>query len=172
MSVPNDIATTRLILLGQSSITSLLLPQDSIPSLTVAPIFALGYPRKEAGKPLTGYTGHDWAALLQAKSVRIVVIRPSGRIRSGGDESRAPWSRRRQDIECYGRTEGDAMVLLDEVEAFLKSVSNARAVHSGGTALVRDYTVEGGPLQFPDPVTEAPEAVGIYGASFIETFVA
>ena len=172
MSVPNAIAAMRLILLGQSSITALLLPQASIPSLTTAPIFALGYPRKEAGKPATGYTGHDWAALLAAKSVRIVVIRPSGRVRSGGDESRAPWSRPRMDIECYGQTEGDAMVLLDTTEAFLKGLSNARAVLSGGTALIADVTIEGGPLLFPDPVTEAPEAVGIYGASFIEAYVA
>lgn len=172
MSVPNDIAATRLILLGEESITDELLPQASIPNLAIAPIFALGYPRKESGKPQTVYAGHDWAGRLAAKDVRIVVVRPSGRIRSGGDESRAPWSRRRQDIEVYGRTEGEAAALLDLIEAFLKSVSNARAVMPDGTALVRDYTIEGGPLNFPDPVTEAPEAVGIYGASFIEAFVA
>lgn len=172
MSVPNDIAATRQILLGASSVTSLLLPQTAIPNLATAPIFALAYPRKEVGAPQTGYTGHDWAALLNQKAVRIVVVRPSGRIASGGDQSRAPWSRRRQDIEVYGRTEGDAMVVLDAIEAFLKGASNARAVLSGGTALIRDFTVEGGPLQFPDPVTEAPEAVGTYGASFIEEFVA
>ena len=172
MSVPNDIAATRLILLGESSITDLLLPQDKLPSLTVAPIFALAYPRKVTGAPQTGYTGHDWAALLAQKAVRIVVIRPAGRIASGADESRAPWSRRRQDIEVYGPTEGDALVVLDAIEVFLKGASNERAVLSGGTALIRDYTVEGGPLQFPDPTTEAPEAVGTYGASFIEEFVA
>lgn len=172
MSVPNDIAATRTILLGESSITSLLLPQDSIPNLATAPIFALAYPRKVTGASDTGYTGHDWATLLNQQAVRIVVVRPSGRINSGADNSRAPWSRRRQDIECYGRTEGDALVLLDVIEAFLKSVSDERAVQTAGTALVRDYTVEGGPLLFPDPVTEAPEAVGTFGASFIEEFVA
>lgn len=172
MSVPNDIAATRSILLAQSSITDLLLPQDAIPNLTTAPIFALAYPRYVSGAAQTGYTGHDWAALLNQQAVRIVVIRPSGRINSGADSSRAPWSRRRQDIEVYGRTESDALVVLDAIEAFLKSVSNARAVLSGGTARIADYTVEGGPLQFPDPVTEAPEAVGTYGASFIEEFVA
>lgn len=172
MSVPNDIAATRTILLGQASITALLLPQDAIPNLTVAPIFALGYPRKVVGAPQTGYTGHDWAALLNQQAVHIVVVRPSGRINSGGDDSYAPWSRRRQDIEVYGRTAGEALVILAEIEAFLKSASNQRAVQSGGAALIRDYTVEGGPLQFDDPVTEAPEAVGTYGASLIEEFVA
>lgn len=172
MSVPNDIAATRAILLAESSVTSLLLPQTSLPNLATAPIFALAYPRKEEGAPQTGYTGHDWAALLNQKAVRLVVIRPSGRINSGADASYAPWSRRRQDIEVYGRTEGDALLVLDAIEAFLKSASNQRAVLPGGTALIRDYTIEGGPLQFPDPVTEAPEAVGTYGASFVEEFVA
>lgn len=172
MSVPNAIAAMRKILLAQSSITSLLLPQTAIPNLATAPIFALAYPRKAVGAAQTGYTGHDWAALLNQQAIRMVLITPAGRIRSGGDESYASWSRPRMDVQCFAPTEGDAFTVHDEIEAFLKSLASERAVLTGGSALIRDTTVEGGPLSFDDPTTECPEVVGTYGASFIEEWVA
>jgi len=170
--IPNVCNAIRRILLNQAGITTLLLPQTALAGLTIAPIFAFNYPRKVAGQPATGYTGHDWAALLNQKSIRLVLITPSGRVASGGDSSRAPWSRPRIDIQCYGRTEDDAMTVHLAIEAFLKELSNARAALTGGTALVHDVTVEGGPLLFPDPDTDAPIATGIYAASFAEQYVA
>jgi hypothetical protein len=172
VSMPNAYNAIRRILLGQTSVTTLLLPQTALTGLTTAPIFALEYPRKVAGAPSTGYTGHDWAALLTQRQIRMVLITPSGRVASGGDTTRAPWSRPRFDVQCFGRTDDDAMVVHLAVEAFLKGLSNARAVMSTGTALIRDVTTEGGPISFPDPETEAPEVVGIYAASLIEEFVA
>lgn len=169
---PDPYAAMRRILLNQASITGLLLPQTSLAGLTTAPIFALSYPRKVTGAPATGYTGHDWAALLNQKAIRMVLITASGRVTSGGDRSRAPWSRPRMDIQSFGRTPGDAMTVHLAVEAFLKALSDERAVLSGGSALIRDCTVEGGPLSFVDPDTDAPEVVGIYAASFVEQFVA
>ncbi len=173
MAVPDPYAAMRKILLGEASITTLLLPQSALTGLTVAPIFALSYPRKVAGAAVTGYTGHDWAALLNQKAIRMVLITASGRVTSGGDASRAPWSRPRMDIQSFGRTEGDAMTLHLTIEAFLKQLANKRAALTGGSALIRDCTIEGGPLgPFPDPETDAPEVVGIYAASFVEQFVA
>lgn len=172
MAQPDPFATMRSILLGETSITSLLLPQTALPSLTVAPIFALSYPRKVAGAAQTGYTGHDWAALLQQQAIRLVLITAAGRIASVGDTTRVPYSRPRMDIQCFGRSESDAMTVYLAVDAFLKEMSNERAALSAGTSLIRDVTVEGGPLSFDDPTTEAPEIVGTYGASFIEAFVA
>lgn len=172
MAMPDPFAAMRQVLLGESSITSLLLPQAALPGLLVAPIFALGYPRKVAGQPATGYTGHDWAALFNQKAIRAILITSSGRVASGGDASRAPWSRPRMDLQFYGRTEADAMAVYLATEPVLKALSNRRAVLSGGTALLRDVTVEGGPLIFPDPETDAPIVTGIYAPSFIEEFVA
>lgn len=172
MSRPNPYDATRRFLLGQGSVTSLLLPQASIPNLTVAPIFALRYPRQVAGQPQTSVLGHDWSALLHRQAVNLVLITPSGRVASGGDSTRAPWSRPRMDVQCFGRTEDEAMAIHLEIEAVLKALSNARAQLSTGTALIWDVTVEGGPLGFPDPETGAPEVVGIYAASFAEEFVA
>jgi hypothetical protein len=172
MAHPNAYNAVRRILLGQTSVTDLLLPQGSLTGLTTAPIFALQYPRKVAGAPATGYTGHDWAALLGQQLIRMVLITPSGRVASGGDTTRAPWSRPRMDVQSFGRTDDDAMIVHLAIEAVLKDLSNARAVLSTGTVLIRDVTIEGGPLSFPDPDTEAPEVVGIYAASLIEEFVA
>lgn len=168
----NPYNAMRRILLDESTVTSLLLPQTALPSLATAPIFAGNYPRKVESAPLTGYTGHDWAALLTQHAIRMILITPSGRVASGGDESRAPWSRPRMDIQFFGLDEDDAISGLLTVERFLKGVSNVRATLTGGTALIRDVTVEGGPIAFPDPTTEAPEAVGIYGVTFIEEAVA
>lgn len=165
-------AAMRRILLDQASITSLLLPQTALPSLATAPIFVLGYPRKVAGAAQTGYTGHDWAALLNQKAIRMVLITASGRVASGGDSSRAPWSRPRMDIQCYGRTESDAMAVHLAIEEYLKSLSNARASLAGGTSLLADVTIEGGPIVFPDPDTDAPIVTGIYAASAAELAVA
>lgn len=172
MSVPNDIAATRSILLAQASITDLLLPQDAIPSLAVAPIFALGYPRKVTGAPQTGYTGHDWAALLNQRAIEMVLITPAGRVHSGGDDSHAPWSRARLDVQVYGRTYGAASSVHWAIYEYLKALTRVRAVLDGDTALLHDVTVEGGPISFPDPDTEAPVMVGTYAASVAEEFVA
>lgn len=172
MSVPDPFAAMRRILLDEASVTDLLLPQDALPQLATPPIFALNYPRLEAGKPKTGYTGHDWAALLNQKSIRMVLITSAGREPSVGDASRVPFSRPRMDIQCYGRSESDAMAVHLAVEAFLKQLGQARAVLSGGTVRIADVTVTGGPIQFPDPQTEAPIVTGTYAASFIEEYVA
>jgi hypothetical protein len=168
----NPYDAIRRILLNEASITSLLLPQTALPSLATAPVFVSAYPRKVTNAPATGYTGHDWAALLNQKAIRLVLITASGREPSGGDRARAPWSRRRFDVQCYGRTEADAMVVHLAIEEFLKALANKRAVLSTGTALIRDVTVEGGPLEFPDPDTDAPIVTGIYAASAIEENVA
>jgi hypothetical protein len=72
---------------------------------------------------------------------------------------------------AYGRSEFAAMRLLLTAEEFLKNLSQRRAVLPDGTALVYDVTVEGGPIPFPDPDTEAPVAVGIYAATVAEQFV-
>lgn len=172
MTMPSPYNAIRRLLLGQVSITTLLLPQTPLAGLLTAPIFAGDYPRKAAGAPSSSLLGYDWAALLTQRSIRLVLITPSGRVASGGDSTRAPWHRPRFDVQCYGRTDEDAMTLHLAIEAYLKDLSNGRAILTAGTALVRDVTVEGGPISFPDPDTEAPEVVGIYAASFIEEFVA
>lgn len=169
---PDPYKALRLVMLGEASITSLLLPQTALPTLATAPIFAYTYPRKVTGAPLTGYTGHDFASLLNQKLIRLVLITPSGRVQSGGDTTRAQWSRPRMDIQVYGRTESEAMDVHLAIEEFLKALSNERAVLSGGVALIRDVTVEGGPIEFPDPDTDAPIVTGIYAASFAEQYVA
>lgn len=172
-AVADPYAAMRRILLAEASITSLLLPQTALPSLATAPIFALGYPRKVVGDPLTAYTGHDWNALLKAKAIRMVLITASGRVTSGGDSSRAPWSRPRMDIQCYGRTEGDAMTVHLTIEAFLKGLEDARATLTAGVVRIADVTVDGGPIgPFPDPDTAAPIVTGIYAASAIGVTVA
>lgn len=172
MAVPDPYAAMRRILLDEESLTDLLLPQSSLTGLTVAPIFALSYPRKVAGAPATGYTGHDWAALLNQRAIRMVLITASGRVASVGDNSRVPFSRPRMDIQCYGRSESDAMTVHLAIYGFLKDMANARASLTGSTALLYDVTIEGGPLAFVDPVTEAPEVVGIYAATAAELSVA
>ena len=171
-AIADPYAAMRRILLDESSVTSLLLPQSQLPNLATAPIFALGYPRKVANAPQTGYTGHDWTALLQAKAIRMVLITASGRVASGGDDSRAPWGRPRMDIQCYGRSESDAMTVHLTIEAFLKSLSDARAAITAGTVRIADVTVDGGPIEFPDPDTDAPIVTGIYAASAIGVTVA
>lgn len=170
--VVNAYNAVRRILLDTDEVVDELLPQDALPGLLTAPIFALRYPRLVPGQPQTGYAGHDWAALLHQQAIRMILITPSGRVPSGGDSTRAPWSRPRMDVQCFGRTEDEAIDLWLVVERVLKQVSNARAALSGGVVLVRDLTIEGGPIEFPDPDTEAPEAVGIVAASVIEEFVA
>lgn len=172
MSVPEPFAAIRRVLLDEETITDLLLPQAALPSLATAPIFAYEYPRKVANAPATGYTGHDWAALLANRSIDLVLITPAGRVQSGGDSSRAPWSRARFDVQCYGRTYASAAAVHWAVYEYLKALSNARATLSDGTALVWDATVEGGLISFPDPQTECPVVVGTYAASVAEVAVA
>jgi hypothetical protein len=172
MTTPDPYHVMRVALLGEASVTGLLLPQASLPTLAVAPIFAYRYPRKVAGAPLTGSTGHDFADLLHRREVALVVIRPSGRVPSGGDTSRAQWSRPRMDIEVMARTDSQAMAIHLAIEAFLKALLSQRVTLAAGVALLYDVTVEGGPIDFDDPETEAPEVVGIYAASVAEVFVA
>lgn len=173
MTIPDPYSATRLLLLSDAGIAAAMLPQTALPGLATAPIFAHEWPRKVPNAPASGYTGHDFTALLQAKQIRLVLITASGRVQSGGDTTRAPWSRPRMDIQVYGRTATDAMLLHLQIEEFLKAVSNGRASMSGGViASLRDYTVEGGPIPFPDPDTDAPIVTGIYAASFAEVSVA
>lgn len=170
---PDPMAVIRLAMLGESSITDLLLPQAALPGLTEdAPIFAYEYPRKESGKPTTAYTGHDWAALLQARSIRMVLLMPSGRRPSTGDNSRAPIQAPRFDVWSFGRTKGDATIVHWAVYAYLKNLSRVRAVLSTGTALLHDVVIEGGPITFNDQDTDAPVVLGTYSADVAEEYVA
>lgn len=171
MSVPDPMAVIRRVLLDEESVTDLLLPQTQLPSLATAPIFAYEYPRKVTGHPQTGYTGHDWAALLQAKSIEMVLITPSGRIASGSDNSRVPFSRPRFDVQVFGRTFSTAAAVHWAIYEYLKALGQVRAVLSGGTAHLFDCTVEGGPISFPDPDVECPVVTGIYAASVAEQYV-
>lgn len=172
MSTPDPITAQRLLLLSEASVTALLLPQAALPSLATAPIFAYEYPRRRPGDALTGYTGHDWSALLHQRAIDLVLITPSGRIDSGGDSTRAPWSRVRFDVQTYGRTDVTASAVHWAIYEFLKEVSNRRAILSAGHAPIRDVTIEGGPISFPDPTTECPVMVGIYAATVVEEYVA
>jgi hypothetical protein len=171
VSVPDPYAALVKAMSAEDSITDLLLPQAALPGLTVPPIFALSYPRKEAGVPAGDVRSFDWTALLQARAIRMLLISPSGRVPSGGDTSRAPWSRPRFDVLSYGPTYSAASAAHWAVYAFLKDLSRVRAVLSSGTALIHDATVEGGPISFPDPDTDSPVMVGIYAASMAEEFV-
>lgn len=168
MTVPDPLAAMRLLLLGETSVTSKLLPQTALPSLTTAPVFAYEYPRKKAGDPLTVYTGHDWAALLTNRAIELVLITAAGRVNSGGDSSRVPWARIRIDVQTYGRTYLAASAVHWAIYEYLKALGNVRATLSGGVASIRDVTIEAGPITFPDPVTECPVMVGTYAVSVIE----
>ena len=165
MSMPDAYAAIRRILLDETSVTALLLPQTPLPALAAAPIFALEYPRKTAQQP------HDYAALLSQRSIKLLLVSPSGRAPSGGDTSRALWHRPRFDLLSYGQTYGEAMKVHLAAEAYLKELSRVRADLSTGTALVHDVVVEGGPISFVDPDVDCPVVVGIYAASFAEEFV-
>lgn len=171
MTVPEPFAAIRGVLLGEATVTDLLLPQDALPSLAIAPIFAYEYPRLDPSAPQTAYTGHDWAALLHQRAIEMVLITPAGRVGSDGDASRAPWSRPRFDVQTYGRTYAAAAAVHWAIYEYLKGLSNARAPLTSGTALVYDATVEGGLISFPDPETECPVLVGTYAASVAEQFV-
>ena len=171
MTVPDPVHVMSKVLLGESTITGLLLPQAALTGLATPPIFGYEYPRKETGKPASSVLGHDWAGLLKARSIELVLVAPSGRVPSGGDTSRAPWGRPRMDVQVYGRTYAAAATVLLAIHEYLKALSRVRAVLSGGTALLHDVTVEGGPISFPDPDTDSPVVVGIYAASVAEEFV-
>lgn len=171
MTAPDPMHAIRRVLLDASSVTALLLPQAALPELTEAPIFAYEYPNKIAGQPRTNYLGHDWPALLKARQIELLLITPSGRVGSGGDTSRALWSRPRFDLQAYGRSYSRAAAVLRAAEQYLKALSRVRAVLDDGIALVHDATLEGGPIRFPDPDTDAPVVVGICAASIAEEFV-
>ena len=173
MSIPDAAVMGRLALLGEATITSLLLPQSALPSLATAPIFAYEYPRKVANAPLTGYTGHDWAALLTQRAIELVLVTVSGRVNSGADTSRAPWGRVRLDVQTYGRTYLSAAAVHWAIYEYLKNLHRVRVALSGGTALLHDVTIEGGPISFPDPDTDGcPVMVGMYAATVAEEYVA
>lgn len=171
MTVPDPMAAIRAAMLAESSITDLLLPQTTLAELTVAPIFVQAYPRRVAGAPATGYTGHDWSSLLHQRAIEMLLIMPTGRATSGGDTSRALWSRPRFDVMSYGRTFATAGALHWAAYEWLKDLFRVRATLSTGTALIHDVTVEGGPISFVDPDTDSPVMVGVYAASIAEEFV-
>jgi hypothetical protein len=163
--LPNAPNAIRRILLDESSVAGLLDDQDALPGLATPPIFAFEYPRKTAQQP------HDYAALLSQRSIRLLLVSQSGRVPSGGDTSRALWSRPRFDLLSYAPTYSIAMAVLLAAEKHLKALSRARAALTDGTVLVHDVTVEGGPINFVDPDVECPVVVGIYAASFAEEYV-
>ena len=165
MATPNPYDAIRRLLLNETSVTSLLLPQAKLPSLAVAPIFAFEFPRKTAQQP------YDFAALLAQRTIKLLLVTPSGRVPSGGDTSRAPWHRPRFDLQSFAETYDEAMKVLAAAEAYLKDLSRDRAALTGGYALVHDVTIEGGPISFADPDTDCPVVVGIYAASVAEQFV-
>lgn len=166
MTFPDPYAAVRLALIGEPSVATLLLPQTSLPGLATPPVFALEYPRKTTEQP------HDYAALLKARSIKLLLISPSGRAGSPADDSRALWSRPRFDLLAYAQTFGEAARLHWAAYAYLKQLSRVRAATSTGIALIHDVTVEGGPVEFNDPDTDAPVVVGIYAMSVAEEFVA
>jgi hypothetical protein len=173
VSEPDAYNAIRRVLLNETSVTTLLLPQASLTGLTEgAPIFAYEYPRKKVGAAATVYIGHDWAALLKALSVKLLLVSPSGRVPSGGDTSRALWSRPRFDLLSFAPTKSQAMQVLLTAEKYLKALSRVRATLTGGAALVHDVTIEGGPINFVDPDVACPVVVGIYAASIAEEWVA
>ena len=172
MNEPDAYNAIRRVLLDEETVTDLLLPQDALTGLTSPPIFGYEYPRQDPAAAATSYLGHDWAALLKARVVKLLVVSPSGRVPSGGDTSRALWSRPRFDLLSYAPTYSLAMQVLLTAEKYLKSLSRVRAQLTGGYALVHDVTVEGGPIRFVDPDVDCPVAVGIYAASFAEEWVA
>ena len=173
MTIPDAAVMGRLALLGESSVTSLLLPQAQLPSLATAPVFAYEYPRKVTGAPLTGYTGHDWASLLKNRAIEMVLVTVSGRVDASADSTRSPWGRVRLDVQTYGRTYLAAAAVHWAIYEFFKNVHRTRVTLSGGTALIHDLTIEGGPLSFPDPDMDGcPVMVGIYGMTVAEAFVA
>lgn len=164
--LPNAPNAIRRILLDESSVADLLDDQDALPGLAVPPIFAFEYPRKTAAQV------HDYAALLSQRAIRLLLVSPSGRVPSGGDSSRALWSRPRFDLLSYAPTYSIAMTVLLAAEKHLKALTRVRASLSDGTALVHDCTIEGGPISFADPDTDCPVVVGIYAASLAEEYVA
>jgi hypothetical protein len=173
MTVPDAAVIGRLALLGESSVTSLLLPQAGLPSLASAPIFAYEYPRKVTGAPLTGYTGHDWVNLLKNRAIEMVLVTVSGRVNSSADTTRSPWGRVRLDVQTYGRTYLSAAAVHWAIFDYFKNLHRERVTLSGGTALIHDLTVEGGPISFPDPETDGcPVMVGMYAATVAEEYVA
>ena len=163
--LPNACNAIRRVLLEESSVADLLDNQAALPSLAVPPIFAFEYPRKTAQQP------HDYAALLSQRAIRLLLVSPAGRAPSGGDTSRALWSRPRFDLLSYAPTFSLAMAVLLAAEKHLKALSRVRASLTDGTALIHDVTVEGGPISFVDPDLDCPVVVGIYAASLAEEFV-
>lgn len=166
MSPPDGLFTVRRALLDESSITDTLLPQSALPGLAAAPIFAYEYPRKSASQP------HDYAALLASRAIRMLLLMPSGRRPSVGDRSRAPFGAPRFDLWSFGRTMSDATVAYWAAYEFLKELSRVRAVLSTGTALIHDVVIEGGPISFLDPDTDAPVVLGTYSVDLAEEYVA
>jgi len=165
MTMADPYDAIRRVLIDESSVANLLLPQDALPGLAVPPIFAGEFPRKTAQQP------HDYAALLSQRSIKLLLVSPTGRAPSGGDTSRALWHRPRFDLLSYGPTFHEAMTVHLAAEAELKDLFRRRASLTGGYALVHDVAIEGGPISFVDPDTDCPVVVGIYAASVAEEFV-
>ena len=166
MTAPDPINAVRLALLGQSSITSLLLPQTALPGLATAPIFGYEYPAKTAQQT------HDYAALLAAKLIRLVVISPAGRRRMAGDRGYAPIGSVRFDVLSYGRSKSDAAVAHWAIYEYLKELDRASVTMTAGIALIHSVVVEAGPIAFTDQDTMTPVVAGTYAAAVAEEFVA
>lgn len=102
---------------------------------------------------------------------KILLVRPSGRSPSVGDRSRALIGRPRFDLWAYGETEDEAFALLWAAHELLKELSRERVELADGDALLHDVVVEGGPLSFDDPDSDAPVALGVYSADIAEEYL-
>lgn len=145
--MPDPYHTIRTYLLGQTGIST----------MTSSRVYAYKIPRQVVDGGL---------------SRSILLVRPSGRSRSVGDYSRALIGRPRFDLWCYGATEDEAFALLWLAHELLKELSRERVELQGGDALLHDVVVEGGPLSFDDPDSDAPVALGVYSADIAEEYLA
>lgn len=133
-----------------------LLAQTGIANLTDDRVYAYQVPR---------------AVTDAGMSRAILLVRPSGRSPSVGDRSRALIGRPRFDVFSYGETADEAAVLHWLAYELLKDLSRARVALADGDALIHDVVVEGGPLHFNDPDSDAPVVVGVYSADIAEEFL-
>ena len=163
--MPDPVNAVRLALLGQSAITSLLLPQTALPGLATAPIFGYEWPAKTAQQT------HDYTALLGQRVIRLVVISPAGR-RPMQDAGYAPIGAPRFDVLSYGRTKSDAAVAAHAIHEYLRQLDRARVVMTAGDALIHSAIVESGPIAFTDQDTNTPVVSYTYSAAIAEEFVA
>ena len=101
----------------------------------------------------------------------IILVRPSGRSPSVGDRSRALIGRPRFDLWHYGASVDEAGALYWLTYEWLKELSRVRVALTDGDALIHDAVVEGGPLHFDDPDSDAPVVMGVYSADVAEEYL-